>query len=198
MKKCVLLLMLLMLLISACGPRIPSKLEIIEREDPFPQDMAGIEEKKLIKVWGEPFYDRGIALYDQGPEKVWLIEHEKETRFITVRFEDEKILTVNTSFPMNAVIMENDGTSMYLSMTGPDHTIDMGTLTTCPSIDYFGEDMKLEPGMKVRFQYSGLVMESYPAQIGPVYSVEILSMPTEEEMQNVRELMVEFRENMGM
>lgn len=148
----------LVLTLTACGKRIPAIADVIAGDDPFPQELLGFSRKALQRAWGEP----GLS---DGNCDTW----DMDGRFVRVLYDaDGKAETVNRSEEMTALVLgtEENGTVWITEVPKDGEEISLGGLITFRSGD-------LKPGDIVTMQFEGIVMETYPAQIGTPYSVEV-------------------------
>lgn len=175
------LLLSALLMISGCaGSKVMTKEEIIKLDDPFIQEMAGIDRGDFIKSWGEPFATVGNT-------DVWEEVLTGENKYIAVTYDEtQKSVCVNRSYPLFVIVIDEERNLGLFSDNGFEK-INAGDMFFIPADDYFGNAIDIKNGDKLFFEYSGLVMETYPAQIAAPYSSCKLGTASDEEMKQIEE-----------
>ncbi len=193
MKKSIAALLIcaaMILVFSGCD-KIPAKEDLLKENDPFPQELTGAKKTALRKKWGTP-------VYENGNTDIWEYNDGREIRYILAKYGDNgKAASVNVSQKLFAVLAEDGEDTFYLISTDENFKGDIGNLISCSKKDAFGNTLDIKPGSCVVFQYSGVVMESYPAQIAPVFNMIVLKEGSKKEAIEVRRLMEDFRKSMG-
>lgn len=191
-KKCILMIAafcMLTGLFCGCGRSgILSKKSLIEADDPFIQEMTGIERKKLRKVWDEPFFT-------VGNQDIWEETADGENIYIAATYdEQDKVVVVNRSYPLYVVVADvSEGRRLGI-FSNADYAIESGNLFFIPDKDIQGREIPLAVGDRLYFAYSGLVMETFPAQISAPYAFEKTGVVTDEEMAQIEEIIADYEE----
>ncbi|MBR2751709.1 MAG: hypothetical protein IKG93_01625 [Clostridiales bacterium] len=139
---------------------------------------SSVDEKDLIKAWGEP-----QAL---GSRRFWRISVEGETtKFVVAWVENGNVTSIHVSKPLfiNVAAIENG--VAYCVFGWNYYSTDAANLAFMPTQDCFGNEIACEVGDQFIFQFDGMIMESYPAQINAPYSAVRMGHLSDEEISEM-------------
>ena len=190
MKKSVIIIsMALMTTIAICSltacknkklPELESVLKYSDEE--LNKLAANIDEQTLSDNWGKP--------ETVNYRRIWRVPFDGKTKFVVAYVENGKVINLDVSYNLFVtVVAVNNGTAYCL--TGwDDYSRDAGSLTFMPNRDMFGNEITCKVGDLFTFEFEGMIMESYPAQLTPPYSATLRGHLTDEDTKALNEKIV--------
>ena len=137
-----------------------------------------LEEKDLIKAWGKP----QVTKY----RRVWSAKKIGDTRYVVADVEDGKVASLCVSDPIYiTVVCDENGTKWWLC-DWDDFTTDINALVQMETEDGFGNEITCEVGDKIKAEYIGGLMESWPGQLaGSIYGYKTVGHISDLEVSNI-------------
>ena len=175
------ILILTIVILSCVGCRkstIPT-LENISRcsEEELQQLAEHVDEKALTKAWGEP-----QVLDDR---RIWTAELSGETKYVVAWIKNGQVISIHVSRILYINVVAVRAGITYCISGWDDYSTDIGKLTYMPAQDCFGNTIACEVGDQFIFEFDGMIMESYPAQLNPPYSAKLTGHLSEEAISRV-------------
>lgn len=136
-----------------------------------------LDEDTLIRAWGEP--------YKTQYQRIWKVEQNGKTAYVEAFVQDGKVLSVNNSTPMYAVVAKKHHGETYCFLDWGNYSIDRSKLCHMPKADVYGNSITCEVGDKICLATNGIVMESYPGMINDPYEAVHEGRLTDEEMKKL-------------
>lgn len=164
--------------VTACNKHIPD-VDTISRYslDELTTFANTVDEKTLIKNWGEPI----IA----NNERLWKLDVTGGTKYLVAYVEDGKVISIYNSETMFInVVLDNAGIK-YCTYGWNDYSSDPNSIAFMPAKDIFGNEITCEVGDQILLETDGRVMETYPAQIPLPYSYTVMGHLSEKEVQEI-------------
>lgn len=159
------LLLLMILLFSGCGEKVVSLQSVIDGENSFPQEFSGTERKTLQDAWGDTVLSD--ASYD-----LW----EKDGKYVQAFYENGAVTSLNRSCTLRLKVLEINGESALTEPEEGQWERESGDRIYVPlTALHLGVSTPLSVGDVIEIEYNGLLMETYPAQVGKPYSIRIVS-----------------------
>ena len=122
-----------------------------------------LDENTLLQAWGEPF--------STGGQRIWKLSQDGISKYVEAFVQDGKVLSLNSSVPMYAVVAKKHGGETYCYLDRNDYTIDAGKLCHLPRSDAYGNPVDYEVGDRLLVQSNGIIVETYPGDIANPYEV---------------------------
>ena len=166
--------------VTACGKRVPD-VDTVSRYslDELTKFANTVDEKTLIKNWGEPI----IA----NNERLWQLDVTGGTKYLVAYVEDGNVISIYNSETMFInVVLDNAGIK-YCTYGWNDYSSDPNSIAFMPTKDIFGNEITCEVGDQILLETDGRVMETYPAQIPLPYSYTVMGHLSETEVQSIAE-----------
>ncbi len=182
MKKILSILLVTMIsisLLSACKsktsePVIPDTEIVLQYSDEELQELVStVDEQKLIDAWGEP------QVVDN--RRFWPVPLTGATEYLVAYVENGTITALYKSYYLYVTVV-TDSHCLYGWDT---YSTNDGNLAFMPSQDIFGNAIEYLPGDMFVFQFDGMIMETYPAQLNPPYSATLMGQLSEEEVNEL-------------
>lgn len=171
-----LLIVVMMFSLAACKKNKIPDVETVSRysEDELRNLADTVDEQTLIDCWGEPQI--------VNHERLWPVELSGGTKYMVAYIEDGKVISLyfSTTMFINVVLVKEGVT--YCTFGRDSYSSDSANLAFMPTQDIFGNEIVCEVGDQIIFETDGMVMETYPAQIPPPYSVRLMGHLSDEEM----------------
>jgi len=179
MKKVISLIIALaivMLFAGACSNKRLPDLEAASRysDDELIDLAKKVDEKALIKRWGEP-----IVVHN---ERLWPVELDGGTKYMVAYVENGGVISLNFSKTMFITVVEGENGVKYCLFGWNDYSTDAVNLAFMPSQDCFGNEISCEAGDLLLFETDGMVAETYPAHLANPYSVRTMGHLSDEEL----------------
>ena len=170
--------------LSACKKKnLPDLVSVLKYSDEELNRLAAnIDEQTLIDNWGKP--------ETVNYRRIWRVPFDGKTKFVVAYVENGKVINLDVSYNLFVtVVAVNNGTAYCL--TGwDDYSRDAGSLTFMPNRDMFGNEITCKVGDLFTFEFEGMIMESYPAQLTPPYSATLRGHLTDEDTKALTEKVV--------
>ena len=122
-----------------------------------------LDENTLLQAWGEPF--------STGGQRIWKLSQDGISKYVEAFVQDGKVLSLNRSVPMYAVVAKKHGGETYCYLDWNDYIIDAGKLCHLPRSDAYGNPVDYEVGDRLLVQSNGIIVETYPGDIAKPYEV---------------------------
>ena len=122
-----------------------------------------LDENTLLQAWGEPF--------STGGQRIWKLSQDGISKYVEAFVQDGKVLSLNGSVPMYAVVAKKHGGETYCYLDWNDYIIDAGKLCHLPRSDAYGNPVDYEVGDRLLVQSNGIIVETYPGDIANPYEV---------------------------
>ena len=170
--------------LAACGSgKVPTAEEFLnytmEEELEFAADTSA---KALLDKWGEP------QIVNQ--QRIWTVPLDGETKYISAWFDGDKVISVHASDILYVTVAAVKANVAYCLTGWEDYSTDIGNLTFMPPRTCFGEEIVCEPGDQFIFEFDGLIMEGYPAQLNAPYSATRTGRLTDAEIKTLADAIV--------
>ena len=140
-----------------------------------------LDENTLIQAWGEPF--------STGGQRIWKLSQDESTKYVEAFVQDGKVLSLNNSVPMYAVVAKKYNNVTYCFLDWSDYIIDSGKLCFMPAADVYGNAIECEVGDRFLLMTNGIVMESYPGQLNPPYESVPTGRVSDDELKKIESAM---------
>ena len=140
-----------------------------------------LDENTLIQAWGEPF--------STGGQRIWKLSQDESTKYVEAFVQEGKVLSLNNSVPMYAVVAKKYNNVTYCFLDWSDYIIDSGKLCFMPAADVYGNAIECEVGDRFLLMTNGIVMESYPGQINPPYEAALTGRVSDDELKKINSVM---------
>lgn len=169
---------------TACGTKNIPSLEDVSRysEEELQQFANTVNEKSFIKSWGEPEIVNG--------QRIWTAPLDGGCKYITVWIENGKVTSLAVSQSLFVTVVDSQETAVFGLVDYNNYTKDTSTMTFLPDYDFFGNKIHYEIGDLFYFEFDGMIMETYPAQINYPYSATLMGHLTDDEINELIEKVV--------
>ncbi|HPM74889.1 MAG TPA: hypothetical protein PLA71_04115 [Saccharofermentans sp.] len=180
MKKMIVFIISIMIslfiLVSCKSTTVPDVEVVSQYTEEELQELASqINEESLIANWGEP--------QEVDNRRFWSVPLEGATEYLIAEVEDGNVISLTKSQYLYVTVVE-DGYCLYGLN---EYSTDSGNLAVMPSQDVFGNAIESEKGDMFVFQFYGVIMETYPAQLNLPYSATLMGQLSEEEIAAITE-----------
>lgn len=179
MKRFLLLILVLIItvsLFSACKSKttIPIVEIVSQYTDEELQEFAStVDEQELIDAWGEP------QIVDS--RRFWPVPLDGATEYLIANVDNGEITSLYKSYYLFVTVVA-DGYCLY---GFNDYSTNCGDLAFMPTQDVFGNPIECEVGDAFVFQFDGIIMETYPAQLNLPYSATLMGQLPEEDVNEL-------------
>ena len=150
---------------SACKSKImiPEVEVVSQYSDEKLQEFASkVDEQKLIDGWGEP------QVVDI--RRFWPVPLTGATEYLVAYVENGEITSLYKSYYLYVTVVADN-----LCLYGWDNYSSYdGNLAYMPTQDVFGNAIEYVAGDMFMFQFDGLIMETYPAQLGTIICTSLV------------------------
>lgn len=170
--------------LSACKNKKLPELESVLRysDEELNRLAANIDEQTLIDNWGKP--------ETVNARRIWRVPLDGGTKFIVAYVENGKVINLDTSFNLFVTVVAIDNGTAYCLTGWDDYSTDVSSLTFMPSRDIFGNEITCKVGAQFTFEFDGMIMETYPAQLNPPYSATLRGHLSDEDTKALTEKIV--------
>jgi len=176
-KQLVSLTLALVLAVCSCtaceiAKPVPDLETVLRYSEEEMQTLATtVDEQTLRKNWGDP--------QTAGNLRLWPVPLAGGTEFVVAFVEDGKLILLYTSVILFVTVVREG----YCLFGWNEYSTNRGDLAIMPKQDAFGNEITYEVGDLFVFQFDGMIMESYPAQMGAPYSAMWMDHLSEEEIE---------------
>ena len=182
MKKVISLIIVLAFVVLSAGACSINHFPDLETASRYSDDelidlAKTVDEKKLVKNWGEPI------LVDN--ERLWPVELTGGTIYLVAYVENGKVISLNTSKTMFITVVKEQAGVKYCLFGWNDYSSDVRNLAFMPDKDRFGNEISCGVGDLILFESDGMVAETYPAQLAYPYSVRMMGHLSDEEITSL-------------
>lgn len=166
---------------SACKsktsePVVPDAEIVLQYSDEELQELAStVDEQNLIDAWGEPQVVEN--------RRFWSVPLTGATEYLVAYVENGEITSLYKSYYLYVtVVTENHCLYGWDTYSTYD-----GNLAYMPTQDVFGNTIEYTPGDMFVFQFDGIIMETYPAQLHQPYSATLMGHLSDDEVDALTE-----------
>lgn len=170
----ILILSIVILSFIGCKKNSVPELESIPRysEEELRQLADSVDEKALTKAWGEP------QVLDN--RRIWTVALSGETKYVVAWVDNGQVTSIHVSMILFVNVAAVRAGIAYCIFGWDDYSTDIGHLAFMPDQDCFGNEIQCEVGDQFVFEFDGMIMETYPAQLNPPYSAKLMGHLSED------------------